>query len=93
MAPLAFLLSVLGLTALALADNSMNVLVNSNTLFNFLLPDGTTGSVEEYCIRAFTPYTPVLISDSQWGSLTAADFAGYRAIVLGDPNCEDIISA
>ena len=46
-------LGLLGLLALTGAvDNSMNVLLNSNTLFDFALPDGTTGSVEgEYWCR------------------------------------------
>src|SRR5258708_36949685 len=32
-------------------------------------------------------YTVDLVSANIWSQMTAADFAGYRAIILGDPDC------
>jgi hypothetical protein len=32
-------------------------------------------------------FTVDIVSPAQWGTLTAADFARYRAIILGDPTC------
>lgn len=32
-------------------------------------------------------YTPVVVDDATWKSMTTAQFASYRAIVIGDPNC------
>ncbi|MEY3784216.1 MAG: hypothetical protein RLZZ230_538, partial [Candidatus Parcubacteria bacterium] len=31
--------------------------------------------------------TPVVVDAVTWGGMTTAEFASYRAIVLGDPNC------
>lgn len=35
-------------------------------------------------------YVPVVASASQWGEMTTADFRGYRALLLGDPNCSSV---
>jgi hypothetical protein len=31
--------------------------------------------------------TPEVVTDAEWAAKTTADFATYRAIVIGDPNC------
>jgi hypothetical protein len=31
--------------------------------------------------------TPVVVDDSTWAAMTTAEFASYRAIILGDPTC------
>ncbi|MBZ0251872.1 MAG: DUF4215 domain-containing protein, partial [Candidatus Methylomirabilis sp.] len=31
--------------------------------------------------------TPVVVDDATWGAMSAADFASYRALVMGDPTC------
>jgi hypothetical protein len=31
--------------------------------------------------------TPEVVTDAAWAAMTMADFATYRAIVIGDPNC------
>jgi hypothetical protein len=47
-----------------------------------------TPSLEESAVRALHPTWQVdVVSDEQWKALTAADFASYQAIVLGDPSC------
>ncbi len=33
--------------------------------------------------------TVEVTDDTQWGSKTAAQFASYDAIILGDPNCPE----
>lgn len=32
-------------------------------------------------------FTPVVVSPATWSAMTAAEFATYRALVLGDPTC------
>jgi hypothetical protein len=32
--------------------------------------------------------TPVVVDDATWSAMTAADFASYRALVFGDPDCQ-----
>ena len=32
--------------------------------------------------------TPVVVDETTWASMTAADFATYRAIIFGDPSCQ-----
>ena len=32
-------------------------------------------------------YTVVIASAAQWGAMTTAEFASYRALILGDPTC------
>src|SRR5262245_9383335 len=39
---------------------------------------------------AAIPRTVVIASAAQWLSITAADFATYRAIILGDPTCSGL---
>src|SRR4051794_23003562 len=35
-------------------------------------------------------FTVDVVDSATWSSMTAADFASYRAIILGDPNCGDV---
>jgi cysteine-rich repeat protein len=32
-------------------------------------------------------FTPVVVSETMWAAMSAADFGSYRAIILGDPGC------
>jgi hypothetical protein len=48
-----------------------------------------TPSLEESAVRALHPTWQVdVASDDQWKALSAADFASYQAIILGDPDCD-----
>jgi hypothetical protein len=48
-----------------------------------------TPSLEESAVRALHPTWQVdVVSDDQWKALSAADFASYQAIILGDPDCD-----
>ena len=47
---------------------------------------GGTASLEAQRITA-DGYTPVVVDDPTWESMTTAQFASYRAIVIGDPTC------
>ena len=62
------------------APNSTSVLILSSTV------SGGLGSQEANAIT-LAGFTPVLCTPADWALGTAADFAGYRAICLGEPTC------
>lgn len=49
-----------------------------------------TGLLHCYC--PLTPWAPTahIATDEEWRSMTTADFAQYKAIVLADPNCGNL---
>ncbi|MFL5358787.1 immunoglobulin-like domain-containing protein, partial [Archangium sp.] len=47
---------------------------------------GGTGSIEALAAKA-KGYTVDVVSDAAWAAKTSADFASYRAIILGDATC------
>ncbi len=47
---------------------------------------GGSNSVEAVAARSLG-YTVEVVSDSAWAAKSSADFAGYRAIILGDATC------
>jgi hypothetical protein len=48
---------------------------------------GGMSSLEALTVVNDLGLTVDLVSDATWASMTAADFASYRAIVVGDPTC------
>ncbi|HEY5182027.1 MAG TPA: SGNH/GDSL hydrolase family protein [Dermatophilaceae bacterium] len=51
---------------------------------------GGMASIEAQEVTALG-LTPVLVDDAGWAAKTAADFANYRALVLGDATCSSIL--
>ena len=47
---------------------------------------GGSNSVEAVAARSLG-YTVEVVSDAAWAAKSSADFAGYRAIILGDATC------
>jgi lysophospholipase L1-like esterase len=47
---------------------------------------GGTSSLEAQEVTA-QGFTPVVVDDATWEGMTTAQFASYRAIVIGDPTC------
>lgn len=47
---------------------------------------GGTNSMEAQQVRAMG-LNPVVVNGTTWDAMSTADFAGYKAIVLGDPYC------
>jgi hypothetical protein len=46
---------------------------------------GPAPSLEEAAVRVLHPTWQIdFVSDTQWAALTAADFASYEAIIIGD---------
>ena len=54
--------------------------------------DGGASSIEATQVASLG-LTPELVSDATWESMTTAEFAGYRAIILGDANCSSTAPA
>ena len=52
---------------------------------------GGTSSVEAVAARNLG-YTVEVVSDATWAAKSSADFAGYRAIILGDATCSSSLS-
>ena len=61
------------------------VLILANTV------TGGTNSVEAVAARSLG-YTVEVVSDAAWAAKSSADFAGYRAIILGDATCSSSLS-
>jgi lysophospholipase L1-like esterase len=64
----------------AQAATSNNVLILDATV------SGGSSSVEAQEVSA-QGFTPVVVNDATWEGMTTAQFASYRAIVIGDPSC------
>ncbi len=62
------------------APDASSVLILDSTV------SGGAGSVEA-AQAALLGLTPVVVSPATWAGMTAAEFATYRALVLGDPTC------
>lgn len=63
------------------AAPSNNVLILGSTVTN------GTNSLEAQAIRA-QGLNPIVVDGPTWQGMTTAQFASYRAIVLGDPTCD-----
>ncbi|HLM48786.1 MAG TPA: kelch repeat-containing protein [Myxococcaceae bacterium] len=59
------------------------VLVLGTTVF---VESGRTESAEESAVKRLG-YAVEVVNEVQWSRMTSADFASYRAIILGDPGC------
>jgi cysteine-rich repeat protein len=59
------------------------VLILGPTVF---VPSGATESAEESAVKRLG-YAVEVVDEVKWSSMTSADFASYRAIILGDPAC------
>jgi hypothetical protein len=70
-----------GAASADIAPASAGVLILATTVA------GGTAS-KEATTAAALGYAVTVVSNAQWAALTAADFASYRAIILGDPNCQ-----
>jgi hypothetical protein len=51
---------------------------------------GGTSSLEAQEVAA-QGLTPVVVDDATWSAMSSAQFATYRAIVLGDPTCSGTV--
>jgi hypothetical protein len=69
------------------ASNDHTVLILSSTVVPDTSPSGTPPkSVEQEAAEALG-FSVELATPAQWAGKSAADFATYRAIILGDPSC------
>ncbi len=82
---LAFALLVLVAT-LSVVPGAATAASNGNVLILGSTVAGGTSSLEAQEITA-DGYVPVVVDDSTWESMSTAQFASYRAIVIGDPTC------
>ena len=52
--------------------------------------DNSSESLEQLQAEALG-YTVTVVTDTQWAAMTAADFAHYQVIIIGDPSCGDTV--
>jgi hypothetical protein len=82
-----FVLAVAGFVCLTTQDARAQAAPNNTSVL--ILEGSVTGgsSSLEAVAAANLGYTVVVANDATWASMSAADFASYRAIVVGDPTC------
>src|SRR5262245_32888432 len=73
-----------GATARAAHAAATEVLILGSTV------SGGTRSLEAQGVSA-QGLTPIGVEDATWSAMPTAQFATYRAIVLGDPTCSDTV--
>lgn len=80
------LLLAVGLFCLA-GDRALAQAANDQTVL--ILSESVTGGINSLEAQAAIAagFDVELISDTDWGLMSASDFATYRAIVIGDPTC------
>jgi uncharacterized repeat protein (TIGR01451 family) len=83
------LLALGGLVALLALSSSAHAVTGKKALI--LGSSVSNGSSSREAQRAAAlGYTVDVVTDAQWGSMTAAQFADYRLIVVGDPPCSSL---
>src|SRR5688572_23845656 len=81
--------AVVALFALSVATTFAIPAANDHTVL--ILSTSVTGgtSSQEANRAAFLGLSVEIVTPTQWATMTTSDFASYRAIVLGDPNCSE----
>lgn len=72
-------------TSAAAAPSTSKVLILGSTVA------GGASSLEAQAVTA-AGLTPEVATAAQWGAMSTVDFAQYRAVVIGDPDCESTSS-
>src|SRR5258708_8905457 len=72
-------------TSVILSPIAASAAANEVLMLGSTLPGGA-GSLEAQRVIA-DGFTPVIVDNPTWTSMTTAQFASYRAIVIGDPTC------
>ena len=82
-------LAFAGLVALLSLSSSAHAVTGKKALI--LGSSVSSGSSSREAQRAAAlGYTVDVVTDAQWGSMSAAQFADYRLIVVGDPTCSSL---
>lgn len=71
---------------MAAAGPAAHAAISNNVLILGSTVTGGTSSLEAQEVTA-QGFTPVVVDDATWEGMTTAQFASYRAIVIGDPSC------
>ena len=85
------LLCVTSMTAVAAVNSPLahaatpKALILSDSVSSGVAPDGN--SLEQYEAQQ-DGFAVTLVDGTQWDAMTAAQFAQYQAIIIGDPTCD-----
>lgn len=88
----AFLAMVIGVVQFTLFIRPASALLTGKVAILSTTVSGRMSSPEAQQAAALG-LTVEIKTPAQWAAMTAADFAGYRALILGDPNCPSGTSA
>gem|GEM_PF-2759337 len=83
---------ILGLAALIAIAGKAYAMPAPDASSVLILAESVSGGLASNEATAATAHglTPVVVTDADWSAMTAAEFATYRALVLGDPTCGGI---
>jgi hypothetical protein len=84
------LLLLLGASTATAAPVPNTALILGSTVSPGTATDNSGNSLEQQQAEA-DGYTVTVADDTTWSSMTAADFAKYQVIVIGDPSCDDTV--
>jgi hypothetical protein len=86
----AAILPVVGLTTQATARAASianTALILGDSVTPGVAPDGSGDSLEQY--EAIQDgFTTTVVTGAQWDAMTAAQFASYQVLIIGDPTCD-----
>jgi hypothetical protein len=68
----------------------MSALINADSIVTQpgILKGGTPISLEQYAAER-AGYTVTVVSGATWSAMTAAQFAKYQVLIIGDPACDE----
>jgi hypothetical protein len=85
-------LAAFGPARAAALSTPNTALINGESITNSeeipILKEGTPISLEQYAAEA-AGFKVTIVSGSQWKAMTAAEFAQYQVLIVGDPNCSE----
>lgn len=77
---------VLALLLLSLSASGVMAAPNEVLILESTVSSPAINSREYYWVQQ-AGFTPVVVNNAAWGSMTTAQFSSYEAIVIGDPGC------
>lgn len=87
-----FAVGLLGAFAASSAAAAPQALILGSTVSPGTATDGSGVSLEQQQAQA-DGFTVTVVDDATWSSMTAAQFAAYQVIIIGDPTCDNTVQA
>lgn len=75
----------------AVGSTNPKALILGSTISPGVGPCTTGGGSFEECGAIADGFDVTVVDDATWGAMTAADFAQYQVLIIGDPTCGDTV--